>query len=106
MPKFLIHTNYTAEGLKLLQKDTAAVRMKQIAAMFESAGGKLEAYYFTLGEDDAYVICDMPSVEAVTSVVVAVSAAGLVRTRTTPLLTVEETDRALKKSASYKLPGR
>ena len=37
---------------------------------------------------------------------IAVSAAGLVRTRTTALLTVEETDRALEKTVNYRAPGR
>ena len=37
---------------------------------------------------------------------VTVSAAGLARTRTTALLTVEETDRALEKSVNYRAPGR
>jgi hypothetical protein len=35
-----------------------------------------------------------------------VSASGLVRTRTTPLLTVEEVDQALQKNVSYRPPGR
>jgi hypothetical protein len=35
----------------------------------------------------------------------AVSATGLVRTKTTALLTVEETDRALAKKVSYRAPG-
>jgi hypothetical protein len=34
-----------------------------------------------------------------------VSASGLVRTKTTPLLTVDETDQALQKSANYRAPG-
>ena len=32
--------------------------------------------------------------------------AKFTRTRMTPLLTVEETDRALSKSSSYRAPGR
>jgi hypothetical protein len=34
------------------------------------------------------------------------SASGLVRTKTTSLLTIEETDKALAKSANYRAPGR
>jgi hypothetical protein len=37
---------------------------------------------------------------------VAVSAGGLVRTRTTALLSVDETDRALERSITYRGPGR
>jgi len=103
MPKFLVHTSYTAEGLKILQKEGATGRMKKIASMLEGAGGKLEAYYFALGEDDAIIICDMPSLEAMTAVAIAGSASGVLRTRTTALLTVKETDQALKKSAGVKV---
>jgi hypothetical protein len=37
---------------------------------------------------------------------VTVSASGLVHSRTTALLTVEEADKALAKSVNYKAPGR
>jgi len=33
------------------------------------------------------------------------SASGLVRTKTVPLLTVEETDQALSKKIAYRAPG-
>jgi hypothetical protein len=39
-----------------------------------------------------------------TAIAIAVSASGLVRTRTTPLLSIEETDRALSWSVEYKPP--
>lgn len=103
MPKFLVHTSYTAEGLKVLQKEGATGRMKKIASMLEGAGGKLESYYFALGEDDAIIICDMPSVEAMCAVAISGSASGVLRTRTTLLMTAKETDRALKKSTGVKI---
>ena len=34
------------------------------------------------------------------------TSAGLVRTRTTALMTVEEVDRALEKTVNYRAPGR
>jgi uncharacterized protein with GYD domain len=36
----------------------------------------------------------------------AIAASGLVRLKTTPLLTVEEADQALAKSVSYRAPGK
>jgi hypothetical protein len=36
----------------------------------------------------------------------AIAASGLVRLKTTPLLTVEEADQALAKSISYRAPGK
>lgn len=71
----------------------------------KGVGGKLDALYFSLGEDDVIAIVDAPSLEAIASVAVAVSATGRVRTRTTALMTVEEVDHALAKRVKYRAPG-
>ena len=105
MPKYLIAASYTAEGLRGLQKDKASGRRRAVTAAVEGVGGKVEAFYSALGEHDAYVIVDLPDMMTATALSIAVSAAGLVRTRTTALLTVEETDRALEKSVNYRAPG-
>jgi uncharacterized protein with GYD domain len=48
----------------------------------------------------------MPDNASVTALGIAASATGLVHTRTTALLTVEEVDQALAKSINYRAPGR
>jgi len=106
MAKFLIKANYTAEGLKGLQKDKASGRRAAVASACESLGGKLDALYVSLGGHDVVAIVDLPNTQAVVALSVAASASGLVRTKTTALLTVEEADQALGKSVSYKPPGR
>jgi uncharacterized protein with GYD domain len=105
MPKFLISASYSPEGLKGLQKDKASGRRQAVNAAVEGLGGKIEGFYYALGEYDAFVIVDLPDNVAATALGVAVSAAGLARTRTTALLTVEETDRALEKTTNYRPPG-
>ena len=106
MPKFLIQGSYTFEGLKGLQKDKASGRKAAVSAAAEAAGGKLDAIYYCLGQDDVIVIVDLPDTVAATALSVTASASGLVHTKTTALLTVEEADRALAKSISYRPPGR
>jgi uncharacterized protein with GYD domain len=106
MPKYLIQASYTAEGLKGLQKDKASGRRSAVAQAVEGIGGRLEGMYYGLGEDDVFVIVDAPNTGAVAAMSIAVSASGLVRTRTTALMTVEEVDQALAKSVSYRAPGR
>jgi uncharacterized protein with GYD domain len=106
MPKFLIQGSYTAEGLKGLQKDKASGRKAAVSAAAEAVGGKLDAIYYCLGHDDVIVIVDLPDTVAATALSVTASASGLVRTKTIALLTVEEADRALTKSVSYRPPGR
>jgi uncharacterized protein with GYD domain len=106
MPKYLISASYSPEGLKGLQKDKASGRRQAVTTAVEGLGGKVEGFYYALGEYDAFVIVDLPDNVAATALGVAVSAAGLARTRTTALLTVEETDRALEKGTNYRAPGR
>jgi len=106
MPKFLIQASYTAEGLKGLQKDKASGRKAAISKAIESLEGKLDAMYYAFGDDDVIVILDMPDNVSATALSLAASASGLVRTKTTPLITVEETDRALQKSVNYRAPGK
>jgi uncharacterized protein with GYD domain len=105
MAKYLIAASYSAEGLKGLQRDKASGRRQAISTAIEGVGGKLECLYFALGQDDVYVIADLPDNIAAAALGIAVSAAGLVRTRTIALMTVEEVDRALERTVNYRAPG-
>jgi uncharacterized protein with GYD domain len=106
MPKYLISASLTADGLRGLQRDKASGRRRAVTAAVESLGGKVECFYYALGEDDVYMIADLPDNMTATAFGVAGSASGLVRTRTTALVTVEEVDRVLEKSVSFGAPGR
>ena len=106
MPKYLITASYSAEGLQGLQKDKASGRIRAATADIEGLGGKVECLYFALGEDDIYGIVELPDHITAAAVGIAASATGLIRTRTTALLTVEEVDQALAKRVDYCAPGR
>jgi uncharacterized protein with GYD domain len=105
MPKFLIAASYTAEGLEGLRKDTASGRKAAVAEALESVGGRLDAMYYALGDHDAVLIADLPNRVSVAGFALIVSAAGLARTNTMALFTVEEIDQALKMKAQYRPPG-
>lgn len=104
MAKFLVQATYNAEGLRGLQKEKASGRQEVIKRSVEALGGKLESMYFSLGDHDVVLIVDVPDMIVGTALAIAVSASGLVRTRTTPLLSIEETDRALSRSVEYRPP--
>ncbi len=106
MPRYLLQASYTAEGLKGLAKDTASGRKAAVTRAVESVGGKVEAFYFAFGADDVIVICDFPDNVTAAALALAVGSSSAAKSRTTPLLTVEEVDKALKKTVSYKAPGR
>src|SRR5262249_43560231 len=97
MPKFLLEATYSADGLKGLQRDKASGRKQAVTKAVEGLGGKVEAFYYALGERDVILILDLPDTITGAALAVNVSATGLVRTKTTPLLTVEEADQALSK---------
>ena len=105
MAKYLITASYTAEGAKGVLKDGGTKRRQAAEAAIKSAGGKLEAFYFAFGENDAFVLIDAPDHATVASVSLAINASGAVRTKTVVLLTPEEIDQAIKKSTTYKAPG-
>jgi len=105
MPKFLIKGSYTAEGMRGLQKDKASGREKEMAAACAAVGGKLDAMYYALGDDDVFVVVDVPSHVHAAAGCVAAGASGMVSTRTVSLLTVAEMDQALSQGTNYRPPG-
>ena len=105
MPKYLIEAAYTAEGLRGLHKDKASGRRAAVVKAVESLEGKVEGFYYSMGESDVVCIVEVPDAVSVAALSLAASASGLVRVTTTALLSVEEIDRALEKKLAYRGPG-
>ena len=105
MPLYMLQASYTAEGLKGLMKDTASGRRNAVKAGVKAAGGKLESMYYCFGSDDVVLIMDLPDNAAAAGLAAVVGASGMVHARTTPLLSVEEMDKALARKLTYKSPG-
>jgi uncharacterized protein with GYD domain len=105
MPKYLITARYTLAGVEGVRGKGGTSRREAVADLAGSVGGSLEAFYFGFGEEDAYVIVDLPDNEAAAAVALTVNAAGGAATRTTVLLTPEEVDAAAKRSVAYRAPG-
>ena len=105
MPKFLIKASYSPEGARGLLKEGGTARRAAIQKLIEGIGGKVEAFYYAYGQDDAYVITDVPDAASGIALSLAVNASGAVRLSTVPLITPEEIDAAIKKSIPYRAPG-
>ena len=105
MAKFLIEASYTPEGLRGLAKDKASGRQAAVRKTLAALGGKLEGVYYAFGDVDVYVLCECPDNIIAAALSLAVSATGLVRTKTIALLTIDEVDQALSKTISYRAPG-
>ena len=106
MPKYLFQASYAAEGIKGLEKDKASGRKAALGKAVECLGGKLEAIYWAFGEHDWILLADLPDNASATAFSLAVSASGLLRVVTTPLVSAEEMDVAIQKKANFKAPGQ
>lgn len=105
MAKYLVHGSYTTEGLKGLLKEGGTSRRATIEGLINSMGGKMESFYYAYGDEDVYVIADVPDEETMTAVALVVNASGAVNVKTTVLITPEAVDAAVKKTVDYRPPG-
>jgi uncharacterized protein with GYD domain len=104
--KYLFHGSYTEEGLRGLLKEGGSGRREAAVQAFASLGGSVEANYFAFGEDDFYIIAELPDNVSATAASLAVNAMGAVKMRTVVLLTHEEVDQAVEKTVKYRPPGK
>ena len=105
MTKFLWKVSYSSDGLKGLVKEGGTKRRAAVDQLTEALGGRVESFYYALGDDDAFVIVDLPDNITAVAVSLAVNAVGAVQIKTVPLLSPEEVDEASKKSVDYRPPG-
>ena len=105
MPKYLFTTTYTPEGLRGVLKDGGSGRVDAARKSTESVGGHLDAMYFGFGDQDVYLICDLPDNKAAAALSLAVGATGTANSRTVVLLTPEEVDRATREAVDFRAPG-
>lgn len=106
MPKYLMETIYTPEGVRALEKDTASGRREAVSKLLQSVGGKLEVFYYAMGDRDVISIVELPDASTAAAISLTGSASGLFKVTTTALLSVEEVDRALTKKLSFRAPGQ
>ncbi|MGE0703076.1 MAG: GYD domain-containing protein [Vicinamibacterales bacterium] len=106
MPRYLIEASYTLDGARGLVKDGGSKRKATVARLVESAGGRLEAFYFVFGDRDVVAIVDLPDNVSAAAVALIPSASGGATIKTSVLLTPEEIDQAVKKTVTYVPPGQ
>ncbi len=106
MPKYLWKANYVGEGLKGLLKEGGTSRRALVEKTINSMGGKLEVFYYAFGETDLYGIADMPDNVSAAAFTMAIASTGAATLNTTVLITPEEIDQAVKKTPSYRPPGK
>jgi uncharacterized protein with GYD domain len=105
MPKFLVQASYTVDGTKGLLRSGGSSRQKAVEELLAPLGGKLEAFYFTFGNDDAVLIIDVPSNDAALAIAMTVRASGMLSSKMVPLIPIEEVDRATQREIHFRPPG-
>ncbi|MFH9012746.1 GYD domain-containing protein [Streptomyces sp. NPDC017943] len=105
MPKFLIQATYTSEGTRGLLREGASGRRDAVEQVVTGLGGRLEAMYFTFGGDDVVLVVDFPDAVSMAAVSLTVKASGALRTRATPLLSLDEIDEATRRQVVFRAPG-
>jgi uncharacterized protein with GYD domain len=88
MPTYIIHGNYTQQGAQNM-KDSPA-RLDAVKQAVQNAGGKVHAFYITMGQHDMVMIVEMPSDEATLKMVIAAAGEGNVSSETFRAFTEDE----------------
>ena len=105
MPKYLFYGSYTPEGYRGLLEEGGSKRIEAAKQALGSVGGSLEAFYFSFGERDFYIIVDLPDNVTTTAITLAGNVSGTFNIRGVPLLSPEELDAAIRKSVDFRPPG-
>jgi len=102
--RYLFSAAFTVDGIKNLQKQSATAFKAGVAKFFESAGGKLESWYFDYGTNTAYGFVDYPDEIAAATAQATVNAGGFAHVTYRPVLSAEDADKALAKSVAIRPP--
>lgn len=100
MALYMYQFAYTSESWAAQMK-IPQNRVEQVGrAATEAAGGKFVGGWLCMGEYDAVIIADVPDIESMAAIALAVAAGGALKSgKTTPLMTGDQGVTALKKAA-------
>ncbi|MET9213498.1 MULTISPECIES: GYD domain-containing protein [unclassified Nocardia] len=104
MPKYMWRVSYLQDGANGLLAQGGSARRAAITEMVESVGGRVEACYFAFGDDDLFVIGDVPDEVAAAALAIRTAAAGAAVSHTVGLVTPEQIDAATGLDVTYRPP--
>jgi uncharacterized protein with GYD domain len=81
------------------------VRIDVARQALQSVGASLEAFYYSNGEEDFYIIVNLPDDVRATAVTLASNTSGTFHIRAVSLLTPEEMDEAVRTKVDFRPPG-
>ena len=105
MAKYLLKVSYSADGLKGVMKEGGTNRVKAVERALAGVGGSLESFYFAFGQDDVYVIADVPDHASAMAMAATVGSSGAIGSyETVVLLSPAEVDKAMNLTVDYAPP--
>lgn len=107
MAKYLLKVSYSADGLRGVMKEGGTNRVRAVEKALSGVGGSLESFYFAFGQDDVYVIVDVPDHTSAMAMAATVGSSGAIDSyETVVLLSPSEVDKAMELTVDYAAPGR
>ena len=88
MPHYITLFRFTQKGIENIKQGASRIDAGKKA--IEAAGGKLKAFYVTLGQYDGVLIAEYPNDEAAAKLSLTTSALGNVRGETLRAFTEDE----------------
>jgi uncharacterized protein with GYD domain len=88
MAHYIALMRYTAQGIGKVKDSPSRLDAARKAA--ESMGGKISAWYLTMGHHDAVLVCEFPSDEVCAKFMLSVSSLGNITTQTLKAFTEDE----------------
>ena len=88
MPHFVTLLRYTHQGITRIKESPA--RLDAVKKAAEKSGGKIHAFYLTMGRCDAVFVSEFPNDEAAAKFMLSDCAAGNVTTETLKAFTEDE----------------
>jgi uncharacterized protein with GYD domain len=93
MPAYISLCNWTQKGIENVKESPARLEIAKKA--FEAAGGKLTAFYMTLGQYDFVTISEFPDDASAAKAVLTLAQSGNIRTATLKAFTESEYKKIL-----------
>ena len=88
MPHFVLLLHYTQQGIAKIKESPTRLDAAKKAA--EKGGGKIHAWFLTMGQYDAVIISEFPNDEACAKFTLSLGALGNVTTETLKAFTEAE----------------
>lgn len=105
MARYLVQATYNAEARKSFVAHPED-RLPGVVALMEKFGGKLESFYYSMGEFDVAAVAELPDDISAVAAALAITGAGhLANYHTTKLLTNDEMMSSMNKAHDLTYAG-